>query len=119
MMRTKKGKELEARLTRNYYLPFEQRMQVQGVCSLILRHAATLQRLAETACNRELTADEEKKDGSLSARVTLLVEDLKKLGCKNVVGVNFSGDPRGVVVKIKVNDHVGDSWGGSEWVCCL
>jgi hypothetical protein len=114
---TKKGQELETRLTRNYFLPFQTRLAGQALCSRIHRHAVVLQRLAETACNRELTTSEEGQDARFSQSVKDLVDQLRKLGYQNVVGVNLNGDPRGTVVKIKVNDHVGDSWGGDDMVC--
>lgn len=75
----------------------------------IMRMAATVQRLAETACNRELTEREIRKDEKLQMDILALlaVEDCN---------AKFSGDPRGAVVKIQVPDGYTNDWGG-EGIC--
>lgn len=78
-------------------------------CKRILRYASTVQRFAETACNRELTVAEIKKDESAQAKIIAI---LAPVDCE----VNFSGDPRGCVVKIRVPDGFTNDW-GAEGIC--
>lgn len=75
----------------------------------ILRMAATVQRLAETACNRELTEQEIRKDEKLQMDIIAI---LAPQDCE----VKFSGDPRGCVVKIQVPDGYTNDW-GKEGIC--
>jgi hypothetical protein len=74
----------------------------------ILRHAATLQRLAETACNRTLTKWEERTDENETRAMELCLPE----GFSAV----FSGDPRGAVVKIKVPSGRTNDW-GQQGIC--
>lgn len=114
MCMTKHGAELAATLTkRNAVEP----KTVLETCSLICRHAATIKRLAEAYCNRELSTDEKERDRMCEARIRELVKALIEAGCKQVTGVEFQGDPRGATVKLIVNDHSGDSWGGDDRLC--
>ncbi len=91
-MTTNKGRELAIALGMTDY------GQVQR-CSAICRHAATFKRLAETACNRELTPAEEKKD----KRIEEMLSDLIR-GLGEGYAPLFQGDPRGATVKIKCPD---------------
>lgn len=75
----------------------------------ILRCSATIQRLAETACNRELSPTEIKKQNRLRGEVKLR---LSHFGCK----VTFHGDPRGAIVKIQVPDGYTNDW-GKKGIC--
>lgn len=73
----------------------------------LLRSAATVQRIAVLACNRELDKTEEKADARACARV----EELgKKYGCR----VKCSGDPRGYCVKVLLPSGAYNTWGGPE-----
>ena len=118
MNTTKKGLALASRLLRqNPNLPPAKVEAIQDTCSRICRHAATLERLAVTACNRPLSLAEEETDKAAEARVRELVTCLQSAGIKNVVMANFNGDPRGVVTKLKVTDRSGDWAGGDDYVC--
>lgn len=75
----------------------------------VMRHAATVQRLAETACNRELTVQEILKDENAQADIIALIAEYD---CAAV----FSGDPRGACVKIQVPDDYTNDW-GNEGIC--
>lgn len=78
-------------------------------CKRIMRYAATAQRLAETACNRELTPAETRKQERIKA--TLLQFCLER-----GTSVHVSGDPRGCVVKLAVPDGYTNDW-GQEGIC--
>ena len=78
---------------------------------LILRHAATMQRLAVEACNRELSKAEILRDEAAMARILALLAK-----CPDGFEAKFNGDPRGSVVKIAVPSGYSDDWGG-EGVC--
>ena len=79
-------------------------------CQRIMRYAATLQRLAETACNRELTKAEQRKQKTVKYRLSAIAS--ARLGCV----VKCHGDPRGSVVKIAVPDGYTNDW-GQEGIC--
>jgi len=78
-------------------------------CKRILRYAATIQRLAETACNRELTKREILKDEAMMARII-------EICAPKDIEAKFGGDPRGCVVKLKVPDGYTNDW-GQEGIC--
>jgi len=73
--------------------------------ALVLRHAATLQRLAAERCNRELTRVEEKRDESSERRIRELCEPYR-------VRVLTSGDPRGSVVTLMLPNGYTDNFAG-------
>ena len=75
----------------------------------LLRWAATYQRLAETACNRELEPKEEKRKENARKAIS---ERLRHFSCK----ATFQGDPRGCCVKIQVPDGYTNDW-GKEGIC--
>jgi hypothetical protein len=75
----------------------------------LMRYAASCQRLAETACNRELTVQEIRKDENCMAEIIAI---LAPLDCE----AKFNGDPRGCVVKIRVPDGYTNDW-GREGIC--
>lgn len=78
-------------------------------CTKLLRYAATCQRLAETACNRELTVQEIRKEENMQMDIIAV---LVPYDCE----AKFGGDPRGCVVKIKVPDGYTNDW-GAEGIC--
>lgn len=79
-------------------------------CIRIMRLATTLQSLAETACNRELTEFETRKQKRVTNSLVAIAS--ARLGCI----VKCHGDPRGCVVKLQVPDGYTNDW-GSEGVC--
>ncbi len=78
-------------------------------CQRIMRYAATVQRLAETACNRGLTEREIRKDEAMQMNIIALCAPCD-------VQAQFSGDPRGCVVKLQVPDSYTNDW-GKEGIC--
>ena len=75
---------------------------------LILRHAASLQRYAVNACNREVTPAEEKRAATLRLRIA---EICQRHGATPMM----HGDPRGSVVKILHSNLPNNSWGGDGY----
>lgn len=75
---------------------------------LLIRLARSYQRIQETACNRELTPREKAREKSLERRLT---EEAKARG----LGITFSGDPRGFVVKLQFPDGASNTWGQDGW----
>lgn len=78
-------------------------------CKRLLRYAATCQRLAEVACNRELTVSEIRKDEKMAMDIIAIVSPHD---CE----AKFGGDPRGCVVKIVVPDGYTNDF-GAEGIC--
>lgn len=74
----------------------------------LVRLARSYQRLQETACNRELTRREKTREANLERRIA---EECKAIG----LGVTFSGDPRGFVVKLQFPDGASNTWGQDGW----
>lgn len=83
---------------------------IEHAANLIMRHSATLKRIAESQCNDDLpeaaAIARDAKDERLTARVTELAQSI---GC----GVRFSGDPRGCVVKLILPDGYTDDFGST------
>lgn len=75
----------------------------------LLRMAATVQRLAETACNRELTVAEIRKDEKVQMDIIALCVSFD-------AEAKFQGDPRGCCVKVVVTDGYTNDW-GREGIC--
>ena len=82
------------------------------VARLILRNAATIQRIAVAECNRELTAREGAASAACEARI--------KEACKPWrIRPNFNGDPRGACVKLLLPSGRYNSFGGAEDGYCV
>jgi hypothetical protein len=79
---------------------------------LILRNAATVQRLAIEHCNRQLRPGEEKQWEAAKARI---VDACKPWGIRAKV----NGDPRGCCVKLILPSGRWNSWGGKEDGYCV
>lgn len=79
---------------------------------LILRNAATIQRHAINACNREVS--EAETTNSLRAQ-TRIVDACEPWG----ISPTFSGDPRGAVVKLLLPSGRYNSMGGAECGYCV
>ena len=81
---------------------------ITATCSLIARHARTLENDAVAVCN-DSNADQEKIDARwdrLTARITDLVRELPESD-GGPITAQFQGDPRGYVVKLVVIDGDG------------
>lgn len=77
--------------------------------SLLARHAASYARRQEAACNYEWACGDkwDDKNARLESRITEIA-----LGIPGVVGVVFSGDPRGYCVRLKLENGYTNTWGG-------
>lgn len=81
---------------------------ITATCSLIARHARTLENDAIAVCN-DANADQDKLDARwdrLTARITDLVRDLPESD-GGAITAEFQGDPRGFIVKLVVVDAHG------------
>lgn len=81
---------------------------IVATCSLIARHARTLENDAVRVCN-DAYADQDKLDARwdrLTARITELAYDLPESDGGHITA-EFQGDPRGYVVKLVVIDGAG------------
>lgn len=114
---TTKGRELAELLVPA--LPDDVNMFDGGyrwTCSRICRLATTYGRLQETACCRELTAGEQRREQTIEETIRRLVQTHLPF----VEKVAFGGDPRGYTVRLYAPDrrHEGrniyNTWGGSE-----
>lgn len=83
----------------------------------ILRDAATHNRIAEAECSIEMSEREAARVARQSeACERRIVARLAELGPGFSVA-EFSGDPRGATVKIRVPSGYGDSWGDRSHYC--
>src|SRR5260370_28475774 len=73
-------------------------------CQRIMRYAATIQRLAETACNRELTPSELHKQ-------LRMIDKLHKLCASGGIRPRGQGEPPGCVGKLMVPDGYTNDFG--------
>lgn len=67
-------------------------------------------RLAELACNRELTLREDARDTELDARVKAIGEQLGLRAYRQ-------GDPRGWTIRVEVGKRLANSWDGLTTGC--
>lgn len=83
---------------------------IVATCSLIARHARTLENDAVAVCD-DANADQDKLDlrwDRLTARITELVRDLPESD-GGLITAQFQGDPRGYIVRLVVVDGAGIS----------
>ena len=81
--------------------------RIYGVARKFCRLAARMRKLAEHACNRELTKAEEREDGRVDAAFKALCAEI---GCR----AYLSGDPRGLCAHIVFPNGAHNTWGGRE-----
>lgn len=74
----------------------------------VMPRAKRSSKLAETACNRQLSAKEQAEDEANDAEIRRLCKDFG-------VTVRLNGDPRGFVVKFVLPDGRSNDMGGEEW----
>ena len=101
---TIRGKLLAGQLAQ--YIGYTGR--IVATCSLIARHATTLENIAVRVCN-DANADQDKLDrrwDQLTARIDSLVRDLPDSD-GGAITAEYQGDPRGLVVKLIVRDAHG------------
>jgi hypothetical protein len=83
-----------------------------ALARLILRNAATIQRIAVDQCNDPSTPTQDKAKSAARRRIS---EACKPWGIKP----NFQGDPRGAVVKLILPSGRWNSFGGQEDGYCV
>ena len=83
-------------------------LSLEGLVDWLHRQETTLHRLAETACDRELTIQE----GDKVRRIEGHVRDLLAL---YHVPVHFEGDPRGGTIRMTFVSGASNNWGGEDW----
>ena len=81
---------------------------VVACASRLTRLARSYQHLAETACNRKLTAREWCRQGNIE-------EDIRRELLGLSIGVTFTGDPRGYVVKLQFPGGASNTLGDDGW----
>jgi len=83
-----------------------------GLARLILRNAATIQRIAAAYCNRKTTPGEVEQYECCQDRIRKACEPW---GIKPT----FNGDPRGACVKLLLPSGRNNSFGGAECGFCV
>lgn len=91
---TNKGRELAARIYRRTGVLVD-----AETCSLIARHAVTLERLAVRICCEEMSPEEERRTNARDDRLAARVESLAASLAPGF-SATVQGDPRGVIVMI-------------------
>jgi len=81
---------------------------LERVVDWLHRQESTLHRLAETACNRELTHREQDKNDRIESRV----RDLLTL---YQIPVRFEGDPRGGTIRMSFVSGASNNRGNEDW----
>ena len=79
--------------------------QVIRLCNDLMRHSTFLHRLAEAACNRELTPREDRQGNRIKQLDTQLCEPHK--GLEPI----FNSDPRGPSILLRLPSGYTDDWG--------
>ncbi len=87
---------------------FENGVDLEDVLDKLHYYETALHRLAETACNRDMTAHEEKREASITTRVKAIAE---RIGFK----VKFNGDPRGGAIRFILPSGKSNNWDGETW----
>lgn len=87
-------------------------------CELLINLAGMAHRMAEVECSCYIDRVESSDDPETVTISAILQERIQKL-CVDYIGLTpqFQGDPRGVMVKLKVPDGLGDSWEGRDLLC--
>ncbi len=81
---------------------------LQEILEKLHYYETALHRLAETACNRDTTPHEDKREASITIKVKTIAE---QLGFK----VKFNGDPRGGAIRFILPSGKYNNWDGETW----
>ncbi len=112
---TKAGRELREILNNimvlhhpNHWIGFDQQHDI----SLLIRRAKRYTKMQENHCSFENCSGEEwdEREKRLEESIAELVENVP-----GIVGVQFSGDPRGYCVKLKLACGRSNNLGGEAW----
>lgn len=85
--------------------------QVVKIGRALLQAAQSYYKLQVRACNRGLTDAERSRERQLELLIERQVHVLDKAGTVSI-GVEFAGDPRGYVVKLRLPSGRSNSFGG-------
>lgn len=102
--------EIEAHAVHNFRADHYERAEA------LIRLAGEHAKLAEHACNRELTAREVEREKTIEREIAAQLRAVRADG--GSIGVTFEGDPRGYTVKLHLPPIDGrkphNTWGGAE-----
>ena len=84
---------------------------------LILRNAATIQRLAVEDCNRQISDGERKQRADAESRIVTACDQCGTNSRR--IKPTFNGDPRGCCVKLLLPSGRWNSWGGAAAGYCV
>ena len=82
--------------------------QMHGVLVKLHYYETALHRLAETACNRDMTAHETKREASITAKVAAIAQQLD-------FKVKINHDPRGGAIRFILPSGKPNNWDGETW----
>lgn len=99
----KEALKLSAILSRSF--PDKPAHLIADDVAALYRVAKTLQSYAESACNRQLTANEEARQESCRAQI-------QRIAARYGVPVSVHGDPRGYLVKLQLPGRESNELGG-------
>jgi hypothetical protein len=90
------------------YIPFERLADVSLLARRCHRHNTRQEQACsyEWACGDKWDRDEKRLEASILSLATSL---------PGIVGVKFSGDPRGYTVKLLLTNGRSNNWGGIGW----
>lgn len=101
---TKRGLELADRLARH----MDWEPETADVCSRIVRHATTYNRIQEMWTSVEMSdaavARTEQSESAIEQRLRELVAELPATRSGHRFAVEFAGDPRGFTVRLVADD---------------
>ncbi len=81
---------------------------LQEILEKLHYYETALHRLAETACNRDMTEHEVKREDSISNKVRIITN---QLGFK----VRFNNDPRGGTIRFILPSGKSNNWDSETW----
>lgn len=85
-----------------------------GVSILVMRHANTIQRIAALECSVEMS---EREAARVEKRAAACERRIAEILAPYNVTADFSGDPRGCCVKVRLPSGRANSWGGDGLYC--
>ncbi len=87
---------------------FENGIDLEDTLDKLHYYETALHRLAEIACNRDMTQHEEKREASITAKVEAIA---KQIDFK----VKFNGDPRGGAIRFILPSGKSNNWDNETW----
>ena len=87
---------------------FENGVDLEDTLNKLHYYETALHRLAEIACNRDMTTHEEKRQNSIKNKVVAIAG---RIGFK----VRFNGDPRGGAIRFILPSGKSNNWDSDTW----